>query len=352
MKKKSLSVKKKNHNNFILDKLKFSKIKHLYKQFESTLDNYLNDKSIAIGVSGGPDSLSLCYFAKCYALKNKIKVYLYIVDHKIRKNSTSEALKVKSILRPLKSKCKILVWRGKKPKNNLQSVARKKRYFLLKKQCKKDNVKTILLGHHLEDLYENFFIRLSRGSGLNGLLSFYEIEKIANGNIKILRPLINNNKKDLIYTAKKVFNFYVNDPSNHNEQFKRIRFRKLINSIKNEGFDENKFKLTLKNLKESNISINFYVKRNILLNSTYLKKNSFYLLNSSFFNEANEVVFRSFALILNKIGKRYYNARGKSISLILNKIRGKNFVKSTLSGCIIEKVGNSIKISKENNEKL
>ena len=75
-------------------------------------------------------------------------------------------------------------------------------------------------------------------------------------------------------------------------------------------------------------------------------------MNSSFFNEANEVVFRSFALILNKIGKRYYNARGKSISLILNKIRGKNFVKSTLSGCIIEKVGNSIKISKENNEKL
>ena len=68
-------------------------------------------------------------------------------------------------------------------------------------------------------------------------------------NIKILRPLLNNNKKDLIYTAKKVFNFYVNDPSNYNDKFKRIRFRKLINSIKDEGFDENKFKLTLKNLK-------------------------------------------------------------------------------------------------------
>ena len=69
MKKKSLSVKKKNHNNFILDNLKFSKIKQIYKEFESTLDIYSNDKNIAIGVSGGPDSLSLCYFAKCYALK-------------------------------------------------------------------------------------------------------------------------------------------------------------------------------------------------------------------------------------------------------------------------------------------
>ena len=231
-------------------------------------------------------------------------------------------------------------------------MARKNRYFLLKKQCKKDNVKTILLGHHLDDLYENFFIRLSRGSGLNGLLSFYEIEKNTNEDIKILRPLINNNKKDLIYTAKKVFNFYVNDPSNHNEIFKRIRFRKLINSIKDEGFDEKKFKLTLKNLKDSNTSINYYVKRNILLNSNYLKKNSFYILSANFFNEANEVVFRSFSQILNKIGERYYNARGKSISFMLNKIREKNFLKSTLSGCIIEKVGNSIKISKENNEKL
>ena len=131
-----------------------------------------------------------------------------------------------------------------------------------------------------------------------------------------------------------------------------FRFRKLINSIKDEGFDENKFKLTLKNLKESNTSINFYVKRNILLNSTYIKKNSFCLLSSNFFNEANEVVFRSLALILNKVGERYYNARGKSISLIINKISEKNFLKSTLSGSIIEKVGNSIKISKENNEKL
>ena len=55
---------------------------------------------------------------------------------------------------------------------------------------------------------------------------------------------------------------------------------------------------------------------------------------------------------LKPVGEKYYNARGKSISLILNKISEKNFLKSTLSGCIIEKVGNSIKISKENNEKL
>ena len=351
MKKKSLSVKKINHNNIILHKLKIPKIKKLYNKFEKILDLNFDEKKLAVAVSGGPDSLSLCYFTKCYSLKHNIKIFFYIVDHKLRKNSTLEALKVKSILSSLKSKCKILVWKGRKPINNLQSIARKNRYTLLENQCKKDKIKTILLGHHIEDMYENFFIRMSRGSGLNGLLSFYEIKKTM-GNLDLLRPLINENKNDLIFTSKKVFNFYVKDPSNYNENFKRIRFRKLISTIKKEGFNEDKFKLTLKNLKESNTSINYYVKKNIFINSKYLKNKSFYLLNSNFFNESNEVVFRSFSKILNKLGNRYYSARGKSISLILKKIREDNFKKATLSGCIIEKISNSIKISKENNEKL
>ncbi len=352
MKKKSLSVKRKKHNNFLLNKLRFLKIKKIYKELEKSLNIYLNEKKIAVGVSGGPDSLSLCYFTTCYALEHNIKVYFYIVDHKLRKNSTNEAVKVKSILSSLKSKCKILTWKGKKPKKNLQSIARKNRYSLMEKQCKNDKIKTLLLGHHIEDLYENFFIRLSRGSGLNGLLSFYEIEKNINKDLKILRPLINQSKNDLIYTAKKVFNFYVKDPSNYNENFKRIRFRKLIYEIKKEGFDEKKFKLTLKNLKDSSESINYYVKKNISLNSIYSKKNSLYILNSKFFGEANEVVFRSFAKILTIAGGKYYNARGKSINLLIKKIKEKNFFKSTLSGCIIEKINNSIKIYRENNEKL
>ena len=221
MKKRNLSAKKKTHS-FYLDKLNNPIIKKIYLKFRNNLES-INEKKICIAVSGGPDSMALAFLTKCYSIQKKVNCYYYIVDHKLRKNSTIEAKKVRSILKILKGKCKILTWRKKEIKKNLQSLARKKRYSLLINQCKKDNVKTILLGHHLEDLYENFFIRLSRGSGLNGLLSFYEIEKIANGNIKILRPLINNNKKDLIYTAKKVFNFYVNDPSNHNEQFKRIR---------------------------------------------------------------------------------------------------------------------------------
>ena len=352
MKRKSLNVKKTILKNFLLNKLKTSKIHNIYKEFEYNLINNEKVNRIAVAVSGGPDSLSLCYFTKCFSLKHDVKVFFYIVDHKLRKESTSEAKKVKSKLKYLKAPCRILTWRGKKPKNNLQSLARKKRYSLLEKQCTKDKVNTILLAHHLDDLYENFFIRLSRGSGLRGLLSFYEIKNKLNESINVVRPLIFQNKKDLIFTSKKIFNFFVKDPTNNDESYKRVRLRKLIKSMKEEGFDEKKLRLTLDNLKESNLSINYYVKKNIDLNSKYFKERSQYILNQSFFNQPKEIVFRSFAQILRVVGLKYYNPRGKSISLIINKINGKFFYKSTLSGCVIEKIANSIKIYRENTKKV
>ena len=352
MKKKSLNVKRVIPKNFLLDKLKISKIHYIYKEFEKNLINSGKTNKIAVAVSGGPDSLSLCYFAKCFSLKHDVKIFFYIVDHKLRKESTAEAKKVKSILKRFGSSCKILTWKGKKPKNNLQSLARKQRYNLLEKQCKRDKVNTILFAHHIDDLYENFFIRLSRGSGLRGLLSFYEISNKLNQTTNIVRPLIFQNKKDLIFISKKIFNFFVKDPTNNDNHYKRVRLRKLIESMKEEGFDKNKLRLTLNNLRESNVSINYYVRKNIDLNSKFFKDKYTYILNKSFFNQPKEIVFRSFSKILKIVGSKYYDPRGKNLSLMINKINGKFFYKATLSGCVIEKISNSIKIYRENSKKV
>ena len=110
----------------------------------------------------------------------------------------------------------------KKPIKNIQSLARKRRYDLLFKECDKFNVKNVVLGHHQDDLFENFFIRILRGSGLKGLISLDVKNRIGNKNI--LRPLINE-KKILIYVSKHVFNYYVKDPSNKNEKFQRVKIR-------------------------------------------------------------------------------------------------------------------------------
>ena len=346
MKKKSLSAKKTIHKN-LLNYLKNPKIGKIYRDFENLLllDNKI--KSFAIAVSGGPDSLALTYLAKCFSILNNSKINYYHLDHKLRKNSTQETLELKHLLKKFDIDCKILVWKGKKPKSNIQSVARKKRYSLIINQILKDKFNHLLIAHHLDDLYENFFIRLLRGSGLKGLTSFNQVNTRYNNKIKILRPLIKVNKNDLLFITMKIFNYYIKDPSNKNINFKRVRIRNLINSLKNEGLDEKKLKLTINNLSDSNITINHYVQQNISLNSNYLKKKSAYILNKEFFKQPHEIVFRSLSNILKIIGKKYYDPRGKNLNQLLEKIKSKNFNKVTLSGCIVEKLNNSLIIYQE-----
>ena len=344
MNQKSLSVKNKTHKK-ILSYLKDKKILRIFKEFEKLLN--IKEK-FAVAVSGGPDSLALAFLAKCFSIKHNVSVKYFIVDHKLRKESSSEAKIVVNILKKISINCKILTWNGKKPLANIQSAARKKRYSLLVEECKKNKIKNILLGHHLDDLFENFLIRILRGSGLKGLVSLNKDTEYKDNNIKILRPLLDLEKKILTDLSKKIFNFFIKDPSNKNENFKRIRIRNLLSSLEKEGLDKKKFLLTINNLKDSDKSIKFYVDRNIEKNSFYSKKENTFILSINFFDQAHEVTFRSLTKIIQKIGKKYYPVRGKSISELIKKIKSSSSIKVTLGSCYIEKINESVLISREN----
>ena len=340
---KNLSVQSKKHKK-ILSQINQKKISKVYNEFSSSLKI---KEDLAVAVSGGPDSLALAYLTKCYSLKNKIKVNYYIVNHKLRKESSKEAETVKKILKKINIECKILNWNGKKPSKNVQATARDKRYSLLANECKKNNIKYLLLGHHLNDLFENFLIRIVRGSGLNGLISFSKNTKYRGQDLNIIRPLLNLEKKDLLYVSNEVFSFFVKDPSNINEDYKRTRIRNLLHSLEKEGLDLKKLKLTINNLKDSDKSIKFYVDRNLKKNVFFLKKKQIYILNFSFFDQSHEIIFRSLTNLIQKLGNKYYPVRGKSIIELIKRIDKKSFTKATLGGCYIERINETILISKE-----
>ena len=224
-------------------------------------------------------------------------------------------------------------------------MARNKRYELLFNACDKLKIKNILLGHHEDDLYENFFIRLLRGSGLKGLISLGLENKIGDKNL--IRPLIYQKKKDLKFISNHVFNFYVEDPSNKDEKFQRIRVRKLIAELQKNGLNKKKFSNTIKNLKSSDNVVNFYVNENLLNNTFFLRKNNKMILNNKFFQQPYEVIFRSFSEVIKLIGKRYHFVRGKKLEKMISDIDNNGLLKRTLGGCIIEKVKQTVIIYKE-----
>ena len=345
MNQKSLSVKNKTHKK-ILSYLRDKEVLRIYKIFENPLD--INKNKLAVAVSGGPDSLALAFLAKCFSLIHEIDVMYFIVDHKLRHESSSEAKIAIKILKKININCQVLTWNGKKPKTNIQAIARNKRSSMLLEECKKNKIKNILFGHHLDDLFENFLIRMLRGSGLNGLISLSKSVKYKDDNIKILRPLLDLEKKNLTYLSKKIFNFFIQDPSNKDQNFKRIRIRNLLNSLEKEGLDKKKFLLTINNLKDSDKSIKFYVEKNIKKNSTFFKKRKIIILSNNFFEQSHEVIFRSLTNVIQIIGQNYYPVRGKSISDLIEKIKSSSLTKVTLGGCFIEKINKSILLSKEN----
>ena len=166
MKRKNLIAKRKVKKKTIL--IKEDNQKKFYKKFKNIVFNNIQKKSFAIAVSGGADSLCLAYFSKIYASEFGNKIHVLIVDHNLRKESHYEALKVKEILRKKKILSRILTWKGKIPKKNIQKNARDMRYSLISNYCLKKNIRYLITAHHADDQIENFFIRLIRGSGLTG----------------------------------------------------------------------------------------------------------------------------------------------------------------------------------------
>ena len=351
MKKKSLSAKRKNLKNSIFSlQNKNERIKKIFERFEFLIKQ--NEfKGYLVAVSGGADSLALTYLSKCYQIKNNYKNFHYIhVDHKLRDTSSKEAQSLKKILKKFKIECKIITWKKKKNIKKTQSDSRNFRLKVFESFCKTKKINTILLGHHFDDFQENFFIRLLRGSGLKGLVSFYNYKNPQRNKVNIVRPLLDFSKEDLFYVTKNTFNFHINDPSNKSLEYLRSRVRFMINNLKKNGLDEKKFKMTFNNLISSNNSIEFFVQKNISENSSInfaKNSNSRAFLSSKFFNNTDEITLRSFTKILQNISGRYFPARGKSVSKILDQIRQKSVNKTTIGGCVIEKIENSVVIYKE-----
>jgi len=327
-----------------------TKIKKLYKKFKTVVFKNIKKEQFALAVSGGSDSMCLAYFSKMYASEYKNKIHTLIVNHKLRKESGKEALKVKKILKEKKIQSKILNWKKKIPIKNIQSQARNMRYSLMSDYCEKKKIRYLITAHHEDDQVENFFIRLTRGSGLTGLSSMSEYVSY-NENLKIVRPFLNLKKKDLQYVTENYFKNFIKDPSNIDEKYLRVRIRKYRKEMEKEGLNTSKIIKTVNNLLSANKALNFYKNKALYKYASFASKSKC-LINTKIFNEeAEEIIFKSFSDVLSLVSGKYYPPRSKKIINLISRIKKKSYTKSTLGGCVIDKQDNFILISKELNLK-
>ena len=184
------------------------------------------DTPIGIAVSGGPDSLALLLLA---AEARPLQVEAATVDHVLRPESRAEAETVAKLCQQLGVPHRILTvkW-AEKPATALQERARLMRYRLLGEWARECNLTTILTAHHLDDQAETFLMRLARGSGVRGLAGMRRVTRPPNAPIGLVRPLLGWRHSELEAVCAAAGVEPVQDPSNEDEGFERVRIRRAL----------------------------------------------------------------------------------------------------------------------------
>ncbi len=180
---------------------------------------------LGIAVSGGPDSCALLLLAHA-ALPGRVEAAT--VDHGLRSESAAEAEFVGSLCERLGVPhriCTVEVGQG-----NLQSQARAARYEALERWAKEQGLHAVATAHHADDQAETFLLRLNRGSGVSGLAGVRARGVIPGGQTLLLRPLLGWRREELGQIVDQTGLAAVQDPSNLDDRFDRVRMRKALAS--------------------------------------------------------------------------------------------------------------------------
>ncbi len=197
----------------------------LLQHFDSLLPSQ-NATHIAVAVSGGSDSMALCLLLNEWAETHQLKLTAITIDHQLRAESKSEAKQVHQWLTERGIHHETLIWNHLTLTSNVQEKAREARYALLINYCKLHHIEHLWLGHHAQDQWETFFMRLSHSSGLKGLSGI--LPHTHRDDINIYRPFLNVDPETLKDYLRSQHQPWIEDPSNQQQKYERIRWRDQI----------------------------------------------------------------------------------------------------------------------------
>lgn len=216
---------------------------------ENNILQILKNSKNLLAFSHGCDSSALFFIL----LNLNIDFDIAIVNYNIRKESKDEIIKARILAKKYNKKCYVLDSNviesslknsqdSKDSKINyisdfrdnfgsdFENKARQIRYSFFLNLLDSKNYNNLITAHQLDDKIEWFFMRFLNASGLNTLLGFESIEsRFYNGReFKVIRPLINMSKSEIL-EYNKINNIeYFIDKSNKNTKFFRNYIREKI----------------------------------------------------------------------------------------------------------------------------
>ena len=196
--------------------MSFLETNNIEDSFIEQINEYKSNKFV-LAISGGVDSMVLYHLL----IKFNIKFCVAHCNFLIREE---DAKKDESFIKEISKRDGIISFikhfdiRGIK-KSDIQTKARDLRYEWFRRLLSENELDYILTGHNMDDNIETFFINLIRSTGLRGLIGMRALSN------RVLRPLLNVPKKDIIKYAKSNNIQWREDKSNQELIYTRNKIR-------------------------------------------------------------------------------------------------------------------------------
>lgn len=178
----------------------------------------IDDAPVGLAVSGGADSMALAFLARRW----RRNIVAFVVDHALRPESAAEAQLTVRRLAAMSVKARFLTL-APFPKGRMQERARQARFEALEAACVSEGCLDLLVAHHAGDQDETVWMRHLRASGPLGLSGIQPVS--VRGRVRLVRPLLAFPTARLRLTLQAENLPWIEDPSNANRRFERVRLR-------------------------------------------------------------------------------------------------------------------------------
>lgn len=185
--------------------------------------------SLGVAVSGGSDSMAMLHLMARAAREAGWALRAVTVDHRLRREAAEEAAFVGQTCAGLMVPHEVLVWDHGDVSGNLMQAAREARYGLMAAWAKRCGVDLVTLAHTADDQAETFLMGLSRAAGLDGLSGMrpeFRVDGVA-----FRRPFLSQTRAELRAYLTRHKLLWVDDPSNDNDRFTRIKARRALKAL-------------------------------------------------------------------------------------------------------------------------
>jgi len=302
------------------------------------------EASLAVGVSGGADSMALCLLAANWAQRFGWHFVALTVDHGLRPRAANEAIQVATWLKERGIVHQTLKTTRAKPKANIQAWARSARYDLMDEWCAEKGVAMLLLAHHLEDQAETFLLRLARGSGVDGLAAMAPAGSPRfDGAPWRVRPVLDIAKARLVATLETTQQAWIDDPTNQDQKYARNRLRANAPNLAAMGLTPARLATTAKAMRRAKKALDADVMQTLEQAVTAHSLGYGEIDIAAFSQATEEVQLRTLARLLSAFSGQAYGPPLSKLEPLLSALLAGDLAGGrTLSGCRIVPVESQV----------